>query len=67
MGEIPFLEIYPEVWVERERDTALALRIVSDFENGVDDPRTVKCLDCGEDNPRNFQICWSCGHSILLP
>jgi len=65
MGEIPFPEVYPEVWIEREHDAARALRIVSDFEHGADDARTVRCLDCGEDNPRNFQICWSCGESLL--
>lgn len=66
LGEIPFAEVYPEVWIERERDTALALRIVRDFEYGSEEPGTHRCNHCNEENPRNFQLCWSCGHSIVL-
>jgi Putative prokaryotic signal transducing protein len=65
VGEIPFPEVYPEVWIEREHDTARALCIVRDFECASDEPGTHECDRCHEENPRNFQLCWSCGHTIV--
>jgi hypothetical protein len=63
-GELPLPEALPEVWVSRERDLERAREIVRRFESAAPETRTVRCGRCGEDNPGNFQLCWSCGAAL---
>ncbi|MDA8420506.1 MAG: DUF2007 domain-containing protein [Pseudomonadota bacterium] len=61
LGELPFSEVYPELWLEDERDATLALRILADYEHPLPGRR---CGFCGEDNPGTFEICWHCGLTL---
>jgi Putative prokaryotic signal transducing protein len=64
VGQLPFTEAWPEVWVAQDRDLARARDIVQSFEarsaNGAD----LRCSRCAEDNPGSFQSCWNCGASL---
>jgi hypothetical protein len=64
MGEIPFTHVYPEVWVVNETDLIRARELIDDFEHPAASPGPILCRHCGEENPGNFQACWSCGGDI---
>jgi hypothetical protein len=64
MGEIPFTHAYPEVWIVDEGDTARAREVIRQFERPGPPGATLRCPVCAEDNPGNFQLCWSCGASL---
>ena len=63
LGEVPFLQAQPEIWVEddaqadRARDALAGLRDAP----ARDEKR---CPHCGETNPGNFLSCWQCGHAL---
>ncbi len=61
MGEIPFPNACPEIWVEREGDRERALAIVRDYERRSNELQSVDCGACGEENPSSFETCWRCG------
>jgi len=63
-GQLPVSEALPELWVAEERDLERAREVVRRFEAAPPETRTVRCGRCGEDNPGNFQLCWSCGASL---
>lgn len=62
LGEIPFMHVYPEVWLMDERDEPQARAILTAYERGAA-PRSVArlCPGCGEENPPEFETCWHCG------
>jgi Putative prokaryotic signal transducing protein len=64
VGQLPVVEALPELWVEDERDFERAQEIVRRFESGPRIETTLRCTGCGEDNPGNFQLCWSCGAAL---
>jgi hypothetical protein len=60
LGEIPFLECLPELWVLRDADLAEAEALIASL------ARTPlgaawTCAACGESNEGQFAICWNCG------
>jgi len=60
MGEIPFLECAPQLWLEREADEARALAILDELRRP---PRGApwRCAQCGETSEPQFGACWQCG------
>jgi hypothetical protein len=64
LGEIPFTHAYPEVWVNDARDATRAQEIVKAHLSAPADSGVVFCRACGEENPRNFQLCWHCGAEL---
>jgi hypothetical protein len=65
MGDLPFGEAWPEVWVADERDFERALAIVAAHASRPASRGSVRCAGCGEDNPSNFDCCWNCGTDLL--
>lgn len=63
LGEIPFVHVWPEVWVMDDRDASRAREIIRVIEQ-IDTTAQKCCGACGEVNPGNFQCCWRCGESI---
>jgi hypothetical protein len=64
-GEIPSTETWIELWL-LPQEVELARQLVAELEeNGEAAEREVKCPRCREDNPGNFELCWSCG--VELP
>jgi hypothetical protein len=64
LGEIPFLQAYPEVWVMKEADAVRAQTVLTAFESAEVPPGKVYCSECGEESPRSFEICWHCGQAL---
>lgn len=60
LGEIPFLECQPEIWVvdDADRDRAEAI-IAAHYLRSVDHADW-RCRECGELNEGQFGACWSC-------
>lgn len=61
LGDIPFSETYPEIWIERDIDLAQAHAVIAHFESAPVDSGSVFCRACNEENPANFELCWKCG------
>ena len=64
VGEIPFTQAYPEIWLTEESDADKAKEIISLFEGRQ---RTVGdhiCANCNEGNPDTFETCWRCGNPL---
>lgn len=64
LGELPFSEVYPELWLEDETDAARARRILADYERPALPRASQRCRSCGEESPGAFEICWSCGKPL---
>jgi hypothetical protein len=62
MGEIPFLECAPQLWIERDRDEARALDILRELRRPTGGPGW-RCSGCGEALEPQFGACWRCGAS----
>ncbi len=62
LGEVPFLECMPEVWVYDDDDAAAAERVVRDVTADDARPRPAwRCGHCGETNEGQYAACWQCG------
>ncbi|MEO8159515.1 MAG: DUF2007 domain-containing protein [Betaproteobacteria bacterium] len=63
MGEIPFHQAWPEVWIMDEDDERQARELIRQIE--LPPSRTVAfCPHCHEENPSNFHTCWNCGQEF---
>jgi hypothetical protein len=63
LGEVPFLQAQPEVWVEDDRRERQAREVLTDFLNVKPGAEKI-CPQCGERNPGNFLSCWQCGNML---
>jgi len=62
MGEIPFTECYPELWVVDDTSYGEALKILSPYYNqSLPEPGDWKCPKCSQEIESPFGECWSCG------
>jgi len=62
MGEVPFFETWPQLWIVNDLDFDRATQLVGavDAESPAE---PWKCTDCGEQNEGQFAACWNCGSS----
>ena len=62
MGEVPFFETWPQLWVINDLDYDRALQLIeaADEESPAD---AWRCGKCGETNEGQFGACWKCGAS----
>lgn len=64
-GEIPFTEVYPELWVmeDAEYDRAESLLRALREEGPPESAAQLEwtCPNCGEKVEGNFGECWNCG------
>ncbi len=61
MGEVPFVEVVPQLFVLEDKDVARArnlLKLDSPVESAGDN---WICPGCGVDVEANFYCCWQCG------
>ncbi len=59
LGELPFVESWPEVWLIQARDWDKAHQLLAGFISR----ETIgewSCPVCGERNPDTFELCWVC-------
>jgi hypothetical protein len=60
MGEIPFLECAPQVWLLNAADEAPAREILQQLRRPVVG-NPWRCAECGEESEPQFGTCWQCG------
>jgi hypothetical protein len=64
MGEIPFTQAFPEVWVMDDAQLAHARDILDRIQRTAPSQTLTLCSRCGEQNPGNFELCWQCGEML---
>lgn len=63
MGEIPFTECYPELWLIDDEVYPRASLFLADWlKNDTVGQSAWVCPGCGEELEAQFGACWSCGH-----
>ncbi|MGB9130846.1 MAG: DUF2007 domain-containing protein [Thiobacillus sp.] len=63
LGEVPFMQAQPEVWVDDEAQETRARDVLTGLRNApLRDEKS--CPHCGEANPGNFMSCWQCGGAL---
>lgn len=66
LSEIPIPEFFPALCVMDDSDYGPAMDIIRNqiTENAKGADLEIECPACGEPNPGNFDICWSCGEAM---
>ena len=60
-GEVPFAEVFPELWVLQDEDFERAQSLLKDWEEAPPlDNRAWTCANCGEIHQKEFTTCWKC-------
>ncbi len=64
VGEMPFQEVWPELWVKNDLDLDRARQLI-DTDNLIHESpaEAWRCRGCGEDNEGQFAACWNCGRA----
>jgi len=61
MGEVPFVEVVPELYVLAEKDVARAQQLLQ-LDLPVEEPdEDWVCPECGVDIEGTLDRCWKCG------
>ncbi len=63
LGEVPFANAQPEIWVEDDGQAARASEILASVKNAAAGTDKA-CPHCGEANPSHFLTCWHCGSAL---
>jgi hypothetical protein len=64
IGEMPFQEVWPELWVRNDLDYDRALQLLDQANLASESPETPWCCgQCGTENEGQFAACWNCGES----
>ena len=61
LGEIPFLECLPELWVLQDEDLPRARALIEALEQPGANRGDWRCRRCGESHEGQFTVCWHCG------
>jgi hypothetical protein len=64
MGEIPFQDIWPELWVKDDLDYDRALQLIDESIKDESPQGTWRCRHCGAENEGQFAACWSCSKGL---
>ena len=64
VGDVPPDVAQPQVWLERESDLERAAILLSRLEEEARRTGTLRCAQCGEESPANFDLCWNCGRAL---
>ncbi len=63
LGDVPFMQAQPEVWVDDDAQAARAHAALAALHDApVRAEKT--CPHCGEHNPGNFLSCWQCKSAL---
>ncbi|MEP6608877.1 MAG: DUF2007 domain-containing protein [Burkholderiaceae bacterium] len=60
LGEIPFLECAPQLWLRLDSDEPRAREILQRLQQPLREPLWT-CSGCGESSEPQFGSCWQCG------
>lgn len=61
MGEVPFVEVVPQLFVLERKDVQRALELLRPALAGAEAESGWTCPDCGAAVDGNFSHCWQCG------
>ena len=62
MGDVPFTEVFPELWVVHDEDYDNAMQILGEIHYAQpSQAKDWRCPKCSEEVPGNFDSCWQCG------
>ena len=61
VGEIPFVECWPELWVRRPGDALRARGLIEEALRPSPPAEAWTCRGCGERIEAQFAQCWRCG------
>jgi len=62
VGEMPFQEVWPELWVRNDLDYDRALQLLDRTTLEAESPGTPwRCSRCRQDVEGQFAACWNCG------
>ena len=62
-GEVPFAEVFPELWVIHDEDYPKAKDLLDNWEKTIPVAETPwTCSACGERHSAEFTSCWKCGN-----
>lgn len=64
LGEMPFTEVWPELWVENDLDFDRAKQLLDEAIIQESPERSWRCKKCGEENEGQFAACWNCGSRV---
>lgn len=64
LGEMPFAETWPELWVLNDMDFDRAKQLIDASILDESPPHGWRCEKCGEENERQFAACWNCGVAL---
>lgn len=68
LGELSFVDCWPELWVASEANAAKARQILTDlFDTSSADGPEQQCHYCNATCPANFQRCWHCQCPLDAP
>ena len=61
-GEVPFAEVFPELWVIDDADYDWAKELLDGWSKaGTREVSPWTCSKCGEVHDSEFTTCWNCG------
>ena len=61
MGEVPFVEVVPQLFVLKQKDVGRALELLQSNQAAENAATDWKCPECGVDVGGQFSHCWQCG------
>lgn len=61
LGEIPFIECWPELWVVDNATSRRAKSLIAAAEAEAEPGDDWQCPNCGETVEGQFVACWQCG------
>jgi len=60
-GELPFVEVVPQLWVLNESDAGRAKALIEELHGSDKQPMQAwECPDCGTPQEAAFTHCWKC-------
>ena len=61
LGEIPFVEVVPQLFILEDKDLMRARELLQMDRPEEEPAADWKCPQCGVDVEGNFDRCWNCG------
>lgn len=61
-GELPFVEVIPQLWVLNETDVKRAKKLINELQDPGNQlqPEAWQCTECGTEQEPAFTHCWKC-------
>lgn len=61
IGEMPFTEVWPQLWVTHAIDAPRALELIEEAQAAPEITEPWQCRQCDASNEGHFGACWQCG------